>query len=58
VCVIGAGPNGLATLKVLAETQQVQSGQWTLVAFEERDKIGGIWYHTMLSIFLPTFFTF
>ncbi|KAI0296379.1 FAD/NAD(P)-binding domain-containing protein, partial [Russula brevipes] len=44
VCIIGAGANGLATLKVLAETHQVQSGQWELVAFEERDKIGGIWY--------------
>ncbi|KAI0298736.1 FAD/NAD(P)-binding domain-containing protein [Multifurca ochricompacta] len=44
VCVIGAGANGLATLKVLADTHQVQSGQWTLVAFEERDNIGGIWY--------------
>ncbi|KAI0250630.1 FAD/NAD(P)-binding domain-containing protein [Lactifluus subvellereus] len=44
VCVIGAGANGLATLKVLAEMHQVQSGQWSLVAFEERDNVGGIWY--------------
>ena len=44
VCIIGAGANGLATLKVLSETHQVQSGQWSLVAFEERDKVGGVWY--------------
>ncbi|KAH9985500.1 hypothetical protein BJV77DRAFT_1032284 [Russula vinacea] len=44
VCIIGAGANGLATLKVLAETHQVQSGQWSLVAFEERDNVGGTWY--------------
>ena len=36
VCIIGAGANGLATLKVLAETHQVQLGEWLLVAFEER----------------------
>lgn len=44
VCIVGAGANGLATLKVLAETRQVQSGQWSMVAFEERDNVGGIWY--------------
>jgi len=49
VCIIGAGANGLATLKILAETQQVQSGQWTMVAFEERDNIGGIWYPAPVS---------
>jgi len=45
VCVIGAGCNGLATLKILAETHQAQSGHWKLVAFEQRDNVGGIWYH-------------
>jgi len=44
VCIIGAGANGLATLKVLSELHQVQTGQWSLIAFEERDKVGGIWY--------------
>jgi len=44
VCIIGAGANGLATLKILAETDEVQTGQWTMVAFEERDKVGGLWY--------------
>ncbi|KAF8496561.1 hypothetical protein F5888DRAFT_1705206 [Russula emetica] len=49
VCIIGAGANGLATLKILAETHQVQSGQWKLVAFEERDNVGGIWYPASCS---------
>ncbi|KAI0261644.1 hypothetical protein BC834DRAFT_925444 [Gloeopeniophorella convolvens] len=44
ICVIGAGANGLATLKVLAEAPQVQSGEWVLVAYEERENVGGIWY--------------
>ncbi|KAI0064339.1 FAD/NAD(P)-binding domain-containing protein [Artomyces pyxidatus] len=44
ICIIGAGANGLGTLKVLAETPQVQSGLWTPIAFEERENIGGIWF--------------
>ncbi|KAH9061046.1 hypothetical protein EDB87DRAFT_1674293 [Lactarius vividus] len=44
VCIVGAGANGLTTLKVLAETRQVQSGQWSMVAFEERDNVGCIWH--------------
>jgi cation diffusion facilitator CzcD-associated flavoprotein CzcO len=56
VCIIGAGANGLATLKILAETHQVQSGQWKLVAFEERDNVGGIWYHPQHPSFSITYF--
>ena len=55
VCIIGAGANGLATLKVLAETHQVQSGEWSLVAFEERDNVGGIWYRSQVITLLLTF---
>ena len=51
VCIIGTGANGLATLKALAETHQVQLGEWLLVAFEERDNIGGIWYCSSPSLF-------
>ena len=51
VCIIGAGANGLATLKALAETHQVQLGEWLLVAFEERDNVGGIWYDSSTSLF-------
>jgi NADPH-dependent glutamate synthase beta subunit-like oxidoreductase len=52
VCIIGAGATGLATLKVLSENHQGQSGRWSLVAFEERDKVGGIWYCPQNSLFL------
>jgi cation diffusion facilitator CzcD-associated flavoprotein CzcO len=60
VCIIGAGANGLATLKVLSETHQVQSGQWSLVAFEERDNVGGVWYCPQDHLFHShlTFFSF
>jgi cation diffusion facilitator CzcD-associated flavoprotein CzcO len=57
VCIVGAGAAGLATLKVLAETRQVQSGQWSMVAFEERDNVGGIWYLFWDPFALPKFFT-
>jgi len=53
VCIIGAGASGLATLKVLAETRQVQSGQWSMVTFEERDNVGGIWYPLWDTFFTP-----
>lgn len=56
VCIIGAGGNGLATLKVLSETHQVQSGQWSLIAFEERDKVGGIWYRPQNHFFRSDLF--
>jgi len=58
VCIIGAGANGLATLKVLSETHQVQSGQWSLIAFEERDKVGGIWYSPQDHLFHSHHFSF
>ena len=51
VCIIGAGATGLATLKVLSERHQGQPGRWSLVAFEERDKVGGIWYRPQNPLF-------
>lgn len=44
ICVIGAGPSGLAALKVISETSQCKAGLWSVVAFEARENIGGIWY--------------
>ncbi|THH17556.1 hypothetical protein EW146_g3274 [Bondarzewia mesenterica] len=41
--VIGAGANGLAALQVLGDTPQVKAGLWKLTAFEQREKVGGIW---------------
>ncbi|VDC00167.1 unnamed protein product [Peniophora sp. CBMAI 1063] len=43
ICVIGAGANGLAVLKVFADSPHVQSGDWAIKCFEERENVGGIW---------------
>ena len=56
VCIIAAGGNGLATLKILAETHEVQLGLWKPVAFEERNNVGGIWYNLQHPSFPITFF--
>lgn len=38
VCIVGAGPAGLASAKVL-----LQTGQFEVKIFEQADRIGGIW---------------
>jgi hypothetical protein len=43
ICVVGGGAAGLATLKVIVDTPQYQAGTWKVVAFEARDKVGGVW---------------
>ncbi|KAJ3538406.1 hypothetical protein NM688_g6525 [Phlebia brevispora] len=43
ICVIGAGPSGLAALKVISESPQFKSGRWNVVAFESREDLGGVW---------------
>jgi cation diffusion facilitator CzcD-associated flavoprotein CzcO len=43
ICVIGSGAAGLAALKVISETPQVRAGLWSIVAFEARDNVGGVW---------------
>ncbi|KAF8637833.1 hypothetical protein AX17_002463 [Amanita inopinata Kibby_2008] len=43
ICVIGAGPAGLAALKVILDTSQYKSGLWKPIAFEARDNVGGVW---------------
>ncbi|OBZ67839.1 Flavin-containing monooxygenase FMO GS-OX5 [Grifola frondosa] len=43
ICIIGAGPTGLAALRVITDTPQYKEGLWEVTAFEARDKIGGIW---------------
>ncbi|PBK80249.1 FAD/NAD(P)-binding domain-containing protein [Armillaria gallica] len=44
ICIIGAGPSGLAALKVIRDTEEFKTGIWLPTVFEARDKIGGIWY--------------
>ncbi|KAI0311102.1 FAD/NAD-P-binding domain-containing protein [Amylostereum chailletii] len=43
ICIIGAGANGLATLKVFLDSAEVRSGEWMVTAMEERSDIGGVW---------------
>ncbi|KAM5533382.1 hypothetical protein V8D89_012932 [Ganoderma adspersum] len=43
ICVIGGGPSGLAALKIIRDAQPFKDGLWTAIAFEARDKIGGVW---------------
>jgi cation diffusion facilitator CzcD-associated flavoprotein CzcO len=43
ICIIGGGAAGLAALKIFQETVEHQAGLWELVAFEARDKLGGVW---------------
>ncbi|KAG2755889.1 FAD/NAD(P)-binding domain-containing protein [Suillus brevipes Sb2] len=43
ICIIGAGAGGLAALKVISESAYFKSGKWSVVAYETRNKIGGIW---------------
>jgi Flavin-binding monooxygenase-like len=40
ICIIGAGPAGLAALKIILDSPQYK---WKPTAFEARDKIGGVW---------------
>ena len=44
ICVIGAGPSGLAALRAISERPEYLSGVWTAVAFEARESLGGVWY--------------
>lgn len=43
ICVLGAGAAGLAVIKIIKDSSQYKSGQWSVDAFEEREDIGGTW---------------
>ncbi|KAG5644713.1 hypothetical protein DXG03_007936 [Asterophora parasitica] len=43
ICIIGAGPAGLAALKVVLDSSQYKAGQWEVTAYEARNKLGGVW---------------
>lgn len=44
ICVIGGGAAGLAVLKVISESHLYKAGLWTVVAYEAREDVGGVWY--------------
>lgn len=43
ICIVGAGPGGLAALKMITETPQYKAGQWKATVLEAREKVGGVW---------------
>ncbi|KAG2061606.1 hypothetical protein BDR06DRAFT_947092 [Suillus hirtellus] len=43
ICIIGAGAGGLAALKVVSESACFKSGKWLVIAYETREKVGGVW---------------
>ncbi|KAF8068865.1 hypothetical protein FPV67DRAFT_1094160 [Lyophyllum atratum] len=43
ICIIGAGPAGLAALKIFLDSPQCEAGKWKATAFDSRDRIGGVW---------------
>lgn len=53
ICVIGAGPAGLAVLKYLSQTSYFKTGSWSVIAYESRSKVGGIWYVLFVDSLLP-----
>ncbi|KAK0192788.1 FAD/NAD(P)-binding domain-containing protein [Armillaria mellea] len=47
ICIVGAGPSGLAALKAIHDAEEFKAGTWLPTVFEARDQIGGIWYPTL-----------
>lgn len=52
ICIIGAGPAGLAALKIILDSPQYKAGLWKATAFEARDKVGGIWWGCIIYVFI------
>ena len=52
--IIGAGPSGLAALKVVLESAQFKAGKWDVVAFEARGNVGGVWYDPLTTVSSPS----
>ncbi|KAF8155652.1 hypothetical protein B0H34DRAFT_714240 [Crassisporium funariophilum] len=43
ICIIGAGPAGLAALQAVLDSPQYHAGLWIPTAFETRENVGGVW---------------
>ena len=52
ICIIGAGPTGLAALQAVLESPQYSSGLWEPVLFEQKANVGGVWCSIMSSTLL------
>lgn len=52
ICVIGTGAAGLAVLKYLSQTSYFKTGSWSVIAYESRSKVGGIWCALYVDSFL------
>jgi hypothetical protein len=49
--VIGAGPAGLAALKVILDSEEFKAGLWQPIVFEARGDVGGVWCVSTLTFF-------
>ena len=52
ICIIGAGPTGLAALQAVLESPQYSSGQWEPTLFEQKADVGGVWCSIVSSNYL------
>ena len=43
ICIIGAGPTGLAALQATLESPQFTAGLWKPTLFEQKANVGGVW---------------
>ncbi|KAF8814710.1 hypothetical protein BYT27DRAFT_7081482 [Phlegmacium glaucopus] len=43
ICIIGAGPTGLAALQAILESPQYTAGLWKPTLFEQKPSVGGVW---------------
>ncbi|PPQ73591.1 hypothetical protein CVT24_007959 [Panaeolus cyanescens] len=49
ICVIGAGPVGLAAVKTVIQSPEYKAGQWVPTVFEMKEKLGGVWVSPSLE---------
>jgi hypothetical protein len=50
IAITGAGSGGLAMLKTLLDIPQSIRSTWTIVLYEHRENIGGVWYEAFIPI--------
>ena len=50
IAIVGAGAAGIATLKAIMDLDEEVRRGWDVVAFEEREGVGGLWYAYLIPI--------